>query len=205
MLLFATSRKQIMPIVAFASPIGVFFYLSDALVVLLMGIVLFLPLVLSRILYVMINYKRDELAPADQDSAVCSPVGVFVAACQYVWSMAREVHSKMSNNYPATMRLLRFLPTSLAFAQFIRIGFGGVTTAVLVIAATLLSNSIGLDRVMWMIWWIVSFVWFRERIQSALVSGASVHRAAMTRAACSQLASRSSRRRRGCSWSHSIL
>ena len=80
----------------------------------------------------------------------------------------------MLTKFPTIVRLLCLIPVLVSIALLFTVGLGGLTTVVLVLAAGLVSRSIGVDRLIWVVWWILLFVFHRERIETALSSGQHV-------------------------------
>ena len=56
-------------------------------------------------------------------------------------------------------------------------GFGGLTAVVLAFTAAGLGNSVGVDRLLYIVWWCAMWLHFQDRVEAALTSGQSCRRA----------------------------
>ena len=52
-------------------------------------------------------------------------------------------------------------------------GFGGLTALVLAFTAGGLSSAVGVDRLLYIVWWSLMWGFYQYRVEAALISGAS--------------------------------
>ena len=52
-------------------------------------------------------------------------------------------------------------------------GFGGLTAVVLAFTAGGLGSSVGVDRLLYVVWWTLMLLFFKSRVEAALISGVS--------------------------------